>query len=166
MDSYAYDPWGEEIGSSGTAYNPYRYTGTYLDSATGLYQMGARYHQPGAGRFTQQDPLPCSVRQGQRYACAGNSPVNFIDPAGTNHYPNHWCHWEYNRKLEKVQVGTYRGDRWYACLVTCHTVTNGASVIPAFKAFSVLRALGIVTTMSIARWSCDQVCDRWFRSPR
>ncbi|MDP9382987.1 MAG: hypothetical protein M3Q29_23190 [Chloroflexota bacterium] len=47
------------MGSTGSGwYNPFRYTGTYLDGATGMYQMGARYYQPNTGRFTQLDPLP------------------------------------------------------------------------------------------------------------
>ncbi len=34
---YRYDPWGESIGSSGNAYNPFQFTGTYRDPATALY---------------------------------------------------------------------------------------------------------------------------------
>jgi RHS repeat-associated protein len=80
--TYRYDPWGEAIGSGGTGYNPYRYTGTYRDSQTGLYQMGARYYQSGTGRFTQQDPLGRSVYEANRYAYAGCNPTNATDPTG------------------------------------------------------------------------------------
>lgn len=52
----------------------------YLDEASGLYQMGARYYQPATGRFTQPDPLPASVLTINRYADAGGNPVNFVDP--------------------------------------------------------------------------------------
>lgn len=61
MNPYRYDPWGNSIGTTGTAYNEYRYAGTYREPDLGLYQMGARFYMPAAGRFTQQDPLPSSV---------------------------------------------------------------------------------------------------------
>ncbi len=81
-----YDPWGEEIAQTGTNwYNPFQYTGTYLDEATGMYQMGARYYQPGTGRFTQLDPLSCTIDDGQRYSYTMGNPVNYVDPEGTYH---------------------------------------------------------------------------------
>ncbi len=80
--TYSYDPWGETIGITGTAYNPFLFTGTYKDGATGLYQMGARYYQPSSGRFTQQDPLPDSILSFNRYAYAGCNPSNNVDPSG------------------------------------------------------------------------------------
>lgn len=43
--SYRYTPYGENVGTTGSRYNPMRHTGTYLDTMTGLYQMGARYYQ-------------------------------------------------------------------------------------------------------------------------
>ncbi len=83
-DTYSYDPWGRSNGSRGTAYNPHRYTGTYLDGATGLYLMGARYYQTDSGRFTQQDPLPSQVFS-NRYGYTGGDPVNNSDPSGLLH---------------------------------------------------------------------------------
>jgi RHS repeat-associated protein len=80
--AYSYRPYGEPNGAATSAYNPFRYTGTYLDEATGLYQMGARYYQAAAGRFTQQDPLPSTIYDGQRYAYTGGNPTNYIDPTG------------------------------------------------------------------------------------
>ncbi len=80
--TYSYDPWGETIGITGTAYNPFLFTGTYKDGATGLYQMGARYYQPASGRFTQQDPLPDSILSFNRYAYADCNPSNVTDPTG------------------------------------------------------------------------------------
>ncbi len=78
-----YDPWGEEIAQTGTNwYNPFQYTGTYLDEATGMYQMGARYYQPGTGRFTQVDPINGSNWGGRSYDYTGGNPVNFTDPTG------------------------------------------------------------------------------------
>jgi RHS repeat-associated protein len=108
-NTYTYDPYGTTVDATGTAYNPYQYTGTYLDAATGLYQMGARYYQPGSGRFTQLDPLPTSVFEGQRYTYTPADPVNYSDPTGLHHVCRgaHYTvtmPWGYRRYLSTCQV--------------------------------------------------------------
>ncbi len=70
------------MGITGSTYNPYMYAGTYSDDPTGFYQMGARYYRPEWGRFTQQDPLPRSVFEANRYHYTGNNPCNYTDPTG------------------------------------------------------------------------------------
>ncbi len=85
VNTYSYDPWGEKVGNTGTYYNPYQYTGTYLDGDTGMYQMGARYYMPGSGRFTQLDPLDTSIYEANRFAYTPANPVNYTDPSGL-----HW----------------------------------------------------------------------------
>ncbi len=57
-NTYAYDPWGETIGSTGTTYNPFLFTGVYKDGATGLYSMTQRYYQSASGRFRQLEISP------------------------------------------------------------------------------------------------------------
>jgi RHS repeat-associated protein len=89
INTYIYDPWGQIVAQTGSQYNPYQFTGTYLDAATGLNQMGARYYQPGSGRFTQLDPLPCTIMEGQRYTYAKADPANLVDPDGL--YPCYWA---------------------------------------------------------------------------
>lgn len=81
-NTYRYDPWGQSIGTNGTTYNPFQFTGVYLDSATGLYRMTQRFYGPASGRFTQLDPLPKSIFDVNRYAYAGCNPANFVDPSG------------------------------------------------------------------------------------
>jgi RHS repeat-associated protein len=88
-NTYSYDPWGQTIASTGAVYNPWQFTSSYNDTATGLYQMGARYDQPASGRFTQLDPLPRSLISANRYAYAGCNPANFTDPTGLSHC-NNW----------------------------------------------------------------------------
>lgn len=39
---HSYDPYGGARTSTGTVANPLRYTGGYLDTATGLYKLGTR----------------------------------------------------------------------------------------------------------------------------
>ncbi len=82
VNTYWYDPWGMSIGSSRARYNAMQYTGTYLDSATELYQMGARYYGAAMGRFTQADSLGKSIFTANRYAYAGCNPTNYADPVG------------------------------------------------------------------------------------
>ncbi len=82
-NSYTYDPFGVTTETKATltnVFNPWRYTGQYQDTSTGLYKMGARYYQPELGRWTQQDP---SGLDANAYAYVGGNPVNLIDPAGT-----------------------------------------------------------------------------------
>jgi RHS repeat-associated protein len=80
VNRYSYDPYGvtTETRYTGAKTNPWRYTGAYFDTTTGLYKMGARYYQPELGRWTQPD----SVFGELPYAYAGDNPVNFTDPTG------------------------------------------------------------------------------------
>tara|TARA_R100001039_G_C1837898_1_gene99716 strand:- start:773 stop:1789 length:1017 start_codon:yes stop_codon:yes gene_type:complete len=68
----------------------HRFTGKYLDDATGLYYYGARYYDPTLGRFISPDPLYLSDPErcvGNTIGCtlfayANNNPMSFIDPTG------------------------------------------------------------------------------------
>lgn len=68
----------------------HRFTGQYLDDESGLYYYGARYYDPGLGRFVTADgwfinspeecaksPLECNL-----YGYANNNPIKFTDPTG------------------------------------------------------------------------------------
>jgi RHS repeat-associated protein len=112
-DSYSYDPWGRPTGTTGTTYNPHRYTGTYLDEATGLYQMGARYYDPDSGRFTQQDPHPGQMF-GDRYAYVGGDPVNKSDPTGLFHAGCDIDSVDLIRNRNNVLIGTGSASCWDA----------------------------------------------------
>jgi RHS repeat-associated protein len=84
-DTYAYDAYGGVIATTGATNNPYRYSGERLDADTGLYQLRARYYDPGAGRFITRDRYPGDVaapRSLHRYLYADADPVNLIDPTG------------------------------------------------------------------------------------
>ena len=48
----------------------------------GLYLFGQRFYQPGAGRFTQLDPLPRNLATPNRYAYVACNPANATDPTG------------------------------------------------------------------------------------
>ena len=70
---------------SGSSANPYQYTGQYQDAATGLYQLRARYYQPGDGRFLSRDRMGLDQydpAEWNRYSYARNNPVLYGDPLG------------------------------------------------------------------------------------
>ena len=59
----------------------YRYAGNERDDGTGLYYCGARYYQPGIGRWLSADPS--GPADGLNLYCyVGDNPIIFIDPNG------------------------------------------------------------------------------------
>lgn len=59
----------------------YRYAGKERDDATGLYYYGARYYQPGVGRWLSADPS--GPDDGLNlYTYVGNNPIVYADPSG------------------------------------------------------------------------------------
>ncbi len=77
---FDYEPFGLLIEQAGPASaGGERYTGKPRDAALGLYYFGARYYDPGLGRFITADP----ARDGLNwYAYCDNNPVAFVDPLG------------------------------------------------------------------------------------
>jgi RHS repeat-associated protein len=87
--TYSYDAWGQQTttahnGSSIDDYQLYGYTGGITDPLAGLLHLGHRWYDSHNGRFSQQDnakPLADPARA-NRYAYAGDNPVNYVDPCG------------------------------------------------------------------------------------
>jgi RHS repeat-associated protein len=52
-----YYPFGESVTSSGDEESLYQFIGKEKDSNTGLFYFGARYYDPGIGRFLSVDPV-------------------------------------------------------------------------------------------------------------
>jgi RHS repeat-associated protein len=98
--TYAYDPFGNvtETGS-GTA-TDLRYTGNSLwDNSSAnpgsapLYQIGTRYYDPTAGRWTQQDPVEGTIddsSSSDAYSYAANDPMDNVDPSGEFNCGGFW----------------------------------------------------------------------------
>jgi RHS repeat-associated protein len=78
--TYTYDPYGNLTGGSGSASNPFRFAGQYLDTESGLYYLRARYYNSTTGQFLTRDPA--GALSGSHYAYASDSPTNLVDPAG------------------------------------------------------------------------------------
>ncbi len=62
--------------------NPFRLTGQYFDSETGLHYNLARYYNPDLGRFYTRDPLFVDGGSGNFYIYCNGDPINRIDPTG------------------------------------------------------------------------------------
>ncbi len=92
--SLAYTAFGEPIGDPNELNTRYQYAGGWgyesdlltLDGVPGtapitLQHVGARWYQPGIGRFVQRDSI--SIRGGfNLYLYCGNNPLISVDPTG------------------------------------------------------------------------------------
>lgn len=83
--TYAFDSFGNQIASSSSLINPFRYTAREFDTETSLCFYRARYYDPQAGRFVSEDPLGFNAKQNNFYAYVSNSPLDFRDPLGSSH---------------------------------------------------------------------------------
>jgi RHS repeat-associated protein len=83
-NSYAYQPFGDVLMSTGAVPNPFGYIGArgVMDDGNGLYFMRARHYSPALGRFQQQDPIRLAGGDYNMYRYVANDPVNMIDPSG------------------------------------------------------------------------------------
>ena len=82
--SWRYDPYGNLIDSSGSSpvtNFPYRWTGREYDAETGFYYLRARYYDPQAKRFTQEDPIGYSGGS-NLYGYVDGHVLEARDPAG------------------------------------------------------------------------------------
>lgn len=80
VQQYKYDSYGN-VATSGTATNPYQYTGRENDGA-GLYYYRARYYSPAMARFIGEDPTGFGGGQSNFYSYVGANPIGFTDPYG------------------------------------------------------------------------------------
>lgn len=73
-----YEPFG---GSSGNSLTRFSFTGREKDNQTGLMYYRARWYDPEQARFLSEDPAGFAGGL-NKYAYAGNDPVNKTDPLG------------------------------------------------------------------------------------
>jgi RHS repeat-associated protein len=79
-----YDAWGN-VRATTADVGKYRFTGAEMDTASGLYHIGARFYDPTVGRWLSEDPAqlgnfnPSTLNY---YAYANNNPSIFVDPDG------------------------------------------------------------------------------------
>jgi RHS repeat-associated protein len=89
--AYVYTPYGELLGSSGAADNPYTWQGRFgvmREGASGLYYARARYYDSRTGRFLSRDPVGSLDPRGiNPYQYAYASPLGYVDPLGLTPQP-------------------------------------------------------------------------------
>jgi RHS repeat-associated protein len=82
---YAYDPFGNLLGMSGTnpvvALNRYRFSSKEVHPQTGMYYYGFRFYEPNLQRWTSRDPIE-EMGGLNLYGFVGNGPMDGIDPFG------------------------------------------------------------------------------------
>ena len=108
-----YDAFGNLIASTGTLVNPFQYTGRDYDTETGLRYYRARYYDPAAGRFLNEDPL--RFKAGPNfYVYVFNSPLQWRDPDGKK--PDYGFLWNsFNHASNQAA--------WLNCMVYGHYCT-------------------------------------------
>lgn len=81
---YTYSPYGEQRIGIFNDTNQIRYLGEHMEGSgnTALYKLGARYYDPGLGRFTQMDP---SGQESNPYSYGTCDPINGSDPTGLDY---------------------------------------------------------------------------------
>ena len=97
-----FSAFGETL--SGSVPTDKLFTGQRKDG-TGLYYYGARYYDPGIGRFISADtasPKPRDPQSLNKYSYCFNNPLKFNDPTG--HWPNLASIWKSTTKAVSAGV--------------------------------------------------------------
>ena len=86
VDTYTYSPYGVQIASTGSDFNPFRYGGqagyyTDANNPTGTILCGLRWYMPQLGRWLSRAPL--SYDGGHNlYEYCNSNPIMGVDPIG------------------------------------------------------------------------------------
>jgi RHS repeat-associated protein len=101
-------PYGEE--PSTTAQDRDKFATYYRDGTTGLDYAQNRYYSSQLGRFLTADPYrasggPADPGSWNRYAYAGNDPVNFYGPSGLYECPA--ARTTFRRNVSSIAVPSY-----------------------------------------------------------
>ena len=77
---YEYDAWGNITAQEEAVPNRFKFTGQQFDPVTQQYYLRARFYNPVAARFTQEDTYRGDGLN--LYAYCSNNPVYYADPTG------------------------------------------------------------------------------------
>ena len=92
-------PYGSTRAETGTKSLAFQYTGQEKDTATGLYNYGARFYDPAFMHFISADSIIPNAANPQtlnRYSYALNNPIIYTDPTG---------HYAYNQSYFPRVIG-------------------------------------------------------------
>ena len=89
--AYKYDPWGVQTltaggTGNGAGQNPYTFHAGIKDPGSELVKFGQHWYNPTTETSTQQDTPdnPLDPANANRYAYAGDDPINGNDPSGAS----------------------------------------------------------------------------------
>jgi RHS repeat-associated protein len=100
-DTYAYGPYGELLGRTGTSDQPFRWLGVWgvrtdvlgapasENAASVFYDLHSRWFDPATARFLSRDPVPprlTDVATLDPYQYGHDDPLTFIDPFGAQDF--------------------------------------------------------------------------------
>lgn len=139
VNQYAYDEFGNILGSSETTPNPFRFVGKYgvMDEGNGLgglLFMRARYYDPEIGRFLSPDPIGFAGGDLNLYAYVGNNPINKIDPIGLFEWVNPVGFWndairgggDFWKNYQNMrEANTIGADKYFHCVANCQASRRG-----------------------------------------
>ena len=85
--NYGYSAFGKLLSgqTNSSAATNYQYTGQQFDSLSGLYDLRARYYNPGEGHFLSRDQVEAIIFEPntlQKYQYTNSNPVSNFDPTG------------------------------------------------------------------------------------
>lgn len=130
-----YQPFGEKRTDSAgiIATETKGFIGERYDSSPELQYLNARYYDPALSLFTSPDWLPITTPGvgTNRYAYAGNSPVNLSDPSG-------------NRAAGFDGLGTYGNP-----FKSLSDLLNGEGSAPSYQNSGVIGRMNFVPTAGI-----------------
>ena len=85
VDRRLFDPYGLVLQEESTEATPRLFTGKRYQGAAGLYDFGARWYDPEAGRFASIDPIVQALGDPQTHNAYGyvrNNPITLTDSDG------------------------------------------------------------------------------------
>ncbi|MFC0212338.1 RHS repeat-associated core domain-containing protein [Paenibacillus chartarius] len=85
LNTYSYDIWGNPTSTVEQVQQPFRYSGEYWDSSTGLQYLRARWYDPSIGRFINEDSYEGDITNPlslNLYTYVENNPLRYVDPTG------------------------------------------------------------------------------------
>ena len=159
--------------STGTLTNSFRYTAREIDTETGLYYYRARYYDPTAGRFINEDPINFTAGP-NFYVYVGNRPAKYRDPFGLQ--DSGWpamnpqddpayqfgegaadMKRNYDRMIQRNWKGS---DKWYHCMANCQATNEGPGGAAAAKVISFVRTNVISRVREPDDWQNDEKANK------
>jgi RHS repeat-associated protein len=128
-----YEPYGERILREDGGTNSLWYTGKQEEEAFGISYFGARWYDPGVGRFMGVDAAGFSdtnIHSFNKYSYVSNNPYKYVDPDG-NVVETAWD--IFNVALDFTSLGTnlVSGNIAGAALdIAAIVVDVGAALLP------------------------------------